>query len=79
MVRKSFGNHTLHFLPEVNLDVSSWQTSAREEAVGPQEAGAAVPAREQVTRQATEHFNSILEFMIRKVPEQYFWLHNRWK
>lgn len=28
---------------------------------------------------ATAHFNEKMESMIRQAPEQYFWLHNRWK
>lgn len=28
---------------------------------------------------ASAHFNEKMESMIRQAPEQYFWLHNRWK
>ena len=27
----------------------------------------------------TQRFTDVLESMIREVPEQYFWLHRRWK
>lgn len=27
----------------------------------------------------TETFNRVIEQMIRACPEQYFWMHNRWK
>ena len=27
----------------------------------------------------TAQFNKVLEDMIRRCPEQYFWMHNRWK
>ncbi|MCB9229380.1 MAG: lysophospholipid acyltransferase family protein [Deltaproteobacteria bacterium] len=30
-------------------------------------------------QQQSEYFNSVVESMIRECPEQYFWMHNRWK
>lgn len=35
-------------------------------------------AEADVTR-ATQQFNAMLETMIRTAPEQYFWMHKRWK
>ena len=31
-----------------------------------------------ILKQSTE-FNAVVETCIRRCPEQYFWLHNRWK
>ena len=36
------------------------------------------PTRENVTR-ITAEFTKILESFVRKYPEQYFWMHRRWK
>jgi KDO2-lipid IV(A) lauroyltransferase len=30
-------------------------------------------------RQITQRFTSALERLVRRAPEQYFWLHRRWK
>jgi KDO2-lipid IV(A) lauroyltransferase len=27
----------------------------------------------------TQNYTSAIESMVRKAPEQYFWVHNRWK
>ena len=27
----------------------------------------------------TQHYNDIMENVIRKHPEQWFWMHNRWR
>jgi KDO2-lipid IV(A) lauroyltransferase len=35
--------------------------------------------RAQAVRQITERYTAALERIIRSAPEQYFWLHNRWK
>ncbi len=35
--------------------------------------------RERDVLQQTQEFNSVIEDMIRRYPEQYLWLHNRWK
>ena len=36
-------------------------------------------ARAQTVRQITQRYTAALERVIRSAPEQYFWLHNRWK
>ena len=35
--------------------------------------------RDEDIRAATIRFTGIIEELIRKYPEQWFWLHNRWK
>ena len=37
------------------------------------------PDREQAIRHYTETWVKALENQIRKCPEQYFWVHRRWK
>jgi Kdo2-lipid IVA lauroyltransferase/acyltransferase len=39
---------------------------------------AAIVARDEV-REITERFTKALERSIRRAPEQYFWVHRRWK
>jgi len=38
-----------------------------------------LPAGEREVAKLTARFNAILEEMIRRVPEQWLWLHNRWR
>jgi KDO2-lipid IV(A) lauroyltransferase len=38
-----------------------------------------LPAAEREAAPLTARFNAILEEMIRRVPEQWLWLHNRWR
>jgi KDO2-lipid IV(A) lauroyltransferase len=41
--------------------------------------GAQLGGRPDAVRAVTQRFSSALERMIRRHPEQYFWLHRRWK
>jgi KDO2-lipid IV(A) lauroyltransferase len=35
--------------------------------------------KEEKTTRLTQHYNDIFERTVRQAPEQWFWMHNRWK
>ena len=38
-----------------------------------------MPTIRDAVKLITQRFTSALETMVRKAPEQYFWVHRRWK
>ncbi len=57
--RTAFGEHVLHFQPEIILQDTG---DAKKDVI-----------------QNSIHLNHAIEQCIRQCPEQYFWLHDRWK
>ena len=41
------------------------------------------PAKNEITEETstemTQRYNNVLEELIREYPEQWFWMHNRWR
>ncbi|MCA9048633.1 MAG: lysophospholipid acyltransferase family protein [Planctomycetaceae bacterium] len=63
-------------LPETSDEDQNWVrfNLATEEVIDPRD----FQGRHGVT-ELTQHFTTSLERLIRKAPEQYFWVHRRWK
>lgn len=73
MERISFGRHRLHILPQLALNhVYNRQSGSVDNDNSGQAKKAAIIA-------ITQQFNETLESLISQKPEQYFWLHRRWK
>lgn len=71
--RLSFGRHRLHFLPP--LDLSEFGTRCDV----PNAPGKIKATGQETIVELTRIFNRTIENLIRQKPEQYFWLHRRWK
>jgi KDO2-lipid IV(A) lauroyltransferase len=57
--RLAFGQHVIHFGPEVSLPASD-------------------DGQQDILDHSTK-LNHVVEGLVRRHPEQYFWFHNRWK